>query len=119
MGIVYKILRTGIPVNRGFSDLVNIRLDETSATVITGFCIDVFSSAIEALQYKVPYVFIPFLGPNGHSLGSQNDLIDQVYFRVSMFLIVENYSLYNFCTRTCYIQHFYDRRFDFFYETAI
>ncbi|KAM7496292.1 hypothetical protein LguiA_020706 [Lonicera macranthoides] len=99
MGIISKKLRIGVPVNRGFLDLVNLRLDETNATIVTSFCIDVFSAAIEGLQYEAPYEFIPFFRPNGHSVGSRNDLIDQVKFRlfdvvVGDTTITANRSLY-------------------------
>ncbi|KAM7501643.1 hypothetical protein LguiB_000547 [Lonicera macranthoides] len=34
--LLVKKLRIGVPVNRGFSDLVNLRLDETNATMSLG-----------------------------------------------------------------------------------
>ncbi|CAB4269250.1 unnamed protein product [Prunus armeniaca] len=46
-------LRVGVPVKKGFNELVHINLDiQTNQTNFTGFCIDVFEAAIRALPYE-------------------------------------------------------------------
>ncbi|KAF5197312.1 Glutamate receptor 2.2 [Thalictrum thalictroides] len=84
-----KKLRIGVPVQDGFSELVNV----------SGYCIDVFESAIASLPYSIPYEFVPFQRDDGQSAGSYNDLIDQVYLQkfdavVGDITITANRSLY-------------------------
>ncbi|KAF5195603.1 Glutamate receptor 2.2, partial [Thalictrum thalictroides] len=84
-----KKLRIGVPVQDGFSKLVNV----------SGYCIDVFESAISSLPYTIPYEFVPFRRNDGKSAGSYNDLIDQVYLQkydavVGDITITANRSLY-------------------------
>lgn len=84
-----KKLRIGVPVQDGFSELVNV----------SGYCIDVFKSAIASLTYEIPYEFVPFQSDDGKSAGSYNDLIDQVYLQnydavVGDITITANRSLY-------------------------
>ncbi|XP_016652500.1 PREDICTED: glutamate receptor 1.4-like [Prunus mume] len=72
-------LRVGVPVKKGFNELVQMNLDiQTNRTNFTGFCIDVFEAAIRALPYEVNYDFIPFeIGINA----SYNDLVYQVFLQ--------------------------------------
>ncbi|KAI5344592.1 hypothetical protein L3X38_012469 [Prunus dulcis] len=78
-------LRIGVPVKAGFKELVRVDHDlQGNRTYVTGFCIDVFKAAIGALSYKVHYEFIPFQDANGHSAGTYNDLVDQVYLKVHL-----------------------------------
>ncbi|KAJ4848503.1 hypothetical protein Tsubulata_003390 [Turnera subulata] len=75
-----KRLKIGVPLAQ-FKELVNIARDpHTNATIVTGFCIDVFKAALEALNYEVQYDFIPFVNDSGQMAGSYSDLIDQVYY---------------------------------------
>ncbi|CAB4269248.1 unnamed protein product [Prunus armeniaca] len=69
-------LRVGVPVKKGFNELVHMNLDiQTNRTYFTGFCIDVFEAAIRGLPYEVKYDFVPFAtGTNA----SYNDLVHQV-----------------------------------------
>ncbi|KAL6289612.1 hypothetical protein ACE6H2_007122 [Prunus campanulata] len=69
-------LRVGVPVRRGFNELVHMNHDiQTNRTSFTGFCIDVFEAAISKLPYKVNFDFVPFaIGINA----SYNDLVHQV-----------------------------------------
>ncbi|KAL6289616.1 hypothetical protein ACE6H2_007126 [Prunus campanulata] len=69
-------LRIGVPVKKGFFELVYMNHDiQTNRTYFTGFCIDVFEAAISAFPYEVNYEFVPFaIGING----SYNDLVNQV-----------------------------------------
>lgn len=78
-------LRIGVPVKVGFKELVRVDHDlQGNRTYVTGFCIDVFKAAIGALPYKVHYEFIPFQDANGHSAGTYNDLVHQVYLKVHL-----------------------------------
>ncbi|KAF9624435.1 hypothetical protein IFM89_011443 [Coptis chinensis] len=77
-----KKLRIGVPVPEGFSELVNVEKDPyTNSTRVSGYCIDVFKSAIESLPYTLPYEFVPFQREDGKSAGSYNDLIYQVHLK--------------------------------------
>lgn len=93
-------LRIGVPVKVGFKELVRVDHDlQGNRTYVTGFCIDVFKAAIGALPYKVHYEFIPFQDANGHSAGTYNDLVHQVYLKkydavVGDTTITSNRSLY-------------------------
>ncbi|PIA28584.1 hypothetical protein AQUCO_06800031v1 [Aquilegia coerulea] len=83
-----KKLKIGVPVQDEFSELVNV----------SGYCIDVFKSAMASLPYSIPYEFVPFQRDDGQS-GSYNDLIDQVYLQkfdavVGDITITANRSLY-------------------------
>ncbi|KAL5698827.1 hypothetical protein ACHQM5_029812 [Ranunculus cassubicifolius] len=95
-----KKLRIGVPVQDGFRELVNVTKDPlTNATLVVGYCIDVFHSAIASLPYTIPYELIPFQREDGKSAGTYNDLIDQVYHRnfdavVGDITITANRSLY-------------------------
>ncbi|KAJ4849506.1 hypothetical protein Tsubulata_031914, partial [Turnera subulata] len=78
---VNKRLKIGVPLAL-FTELVNIARDpRTNATIVTGFCIDVFKAALEALDYEVQYDFIPFQTDSGQVAGSYSDLIDKVYYK--------------------------------------
>ncbi|KAL5851863.1 hypothetical protein ACOSQ3_006981 [Xanthoceras sorbifolium] len=89
-----KKLRIGVPVNSGFRELVNMVYDPVSnATIVSGFCIDLFKAAMSMLTYEVDYEFIPYLS------GSYNDLVMQVYLQkfdavVGDITITANRSLY-------------------------
>ncbi|KAK2979004.1 hypothetical protein RJ640_023586, partial [Escallonia rubra] len=93
-------LLVGVPVNVGFPTFLQKSFDhQTNRPEVTGFCIDVFDAAIEALPYKVPYAFLPFKTPTGESAGSYTDLIDEVFYQnfdaaVGDITITSNRSLY-------------------------
>ncbi|KAF9612896.1 hypothetical protein IFM89_004312 [Coptis chinensis] len=95
-----KKLRIGVPVPEGFSELVNVEKDPyTNSTRVSGYCIDLFKSAIESLPYSLPYEFVPFQREDGRSAGSYNDLIYQVHLKnydavVGDITITANRSLY-------------------------
>lgn len=79
-----KKLRVGIPVKSGNSSFVQVKRDpNTNRTQVTGFCIEVFNAAVDAMPYAVPVEFIPFAKSNGESAGSYNDMIYQVYLGVN------------------------------------
>ncbi|KAI7984631.1 Glutamate receptor 1.3 [Camellia lanceoleosa] len=76
-----KRLRIGVPPTR-FKELIYVnRNPQTNATTVTGFCVDVFNAALEALQYELPYEFFPFEDANGQMAGTYNDLVYQVYLQ--------------------------------------
>ncbi|XP_056176777.1 glutamate receptor 2.3-like isoform X2 [Syzygium oleosum] len=93
-----KRMRIGIPIKRGFKELVGVELDpETNATIVTGLCIDVFKAAIDLLPYEVKFDFIPF--PNSTTGSYYEDLIYHVYLQqydavVGDITITANRSLY-------------------------
>ncbi|CAI9776569.1 unnamed protein product [Fraxinus pennsylvanica] len=89
-----KMLRIGVPVKISFKQLVDVRYDsQTNSTTISGYCIDVFKAAIDALNYRTPYEFVPLVN------GSYNDYVHQVYLQnidglVGDVTITTNRSLY-------------------------
>ncbi|XP_039164448.1 glutamate receptor 2.7-like [Eucalyptus grandis] len=96
-----KRLRIGVPIKVGFKELVGVELDPvTNATMVTGFCIDVFKAAIDMLPYEVKFDFIPFTNSNILMAASYyDDLIYQVYRQqydaaVGDITIIANRSLY-------------------------
>ncbi|XP_039164441.1 glutamate receptor 2.7 [Eucalyptus grandis] len=96
-----KRLRIGVPIKVGFKELVGMELDPvTNATMVTGFCIDVFKAAIDMLPYEVKFDFIPFTNSNILMAASYyDDLIYQVYRQqydaaVGDITIIANRSLY-------------------------
>ena len=79
-----KKLKIGVPVKDGFSEFVKVTWDpNTNATKVTGYCIDVFDAVMGSLPYAVPYEYIPFGTPDGKPAGNYNDLIYQVFLKVS------------------------------------
>ncbi|XWS75982.1 hypothetical protein CRYUN_Cryun01aG0138100 [Craigia yunnanensis] len=95
-----NILRIGVPVKKGFTQLVKVDRDlQTNATIATGFCIDVFKAALAGLKYDVQYQFIPFVVDYNQIGGTYNDLVYQVYLQkydavVGDTTITANRSLY-------------------------
>ncbi|CAI9767114.1 unnamed protein product [Fraxinus pennsylvanica] len=77
-----KKLRIGIPVKRGFSEFVKVEKDpERNEVIATGFCMDVFKEVINALPYFVSYEFIPFATYDGHSAGTYDELVYQIFLK--------------------------------------
>ncbi|KAK2986066.1 hypothetical protein RJ640_011507 [Escallonia rubra] len=95
-----KKLRVGVPVTDGLSAFVNVTRDSSgSATVVAGFCIDVFDAVMAELPYNVPYEYVPFVNHNGEIAGDYNDLVYQVFLGnfdavVGDVTILANRSLY-------------------------
>ncbi|KAJ6758724.1 GLUTAMATE RECEPTOR 2.9 [Salix koriyanagi] len=96
-----KKLRIGVPVKSSFKQFVDVKNNPSSNTTkITGFCIDVFDTAVKALPYDLPYEYVPFAKPDGESAGTYNDLVNQVYLKnfdavVGDVTIVYTRSLYD------------------------
>ncbi|KAK3435464.1 hypothetical protein EUGRSUZ_C00162 [Eucalyptus grandis] len=75
-----KRMRIGVPIKKGYKELVGVELDpETNATIVTGLCIDVFKAATDLLPYEVKFDFIPF--PNSTTGSYYEDLIYHVYLQ--------------------------------------
>nr|XP_011469464.1 PREDICTED: glutamate receptor 1.2-like isoform X1 [Fragaria vesca subsp. vesca] len=75
-------LRVGVPPKSGFDELVQLKHDiQTNKTYFTGFCIDVFETAIGGLPYKVQYEFIPFQDADGNLAWNYDDLVYQVHLQ--------------------------------------
>ncbi|XP_030535614.2 glutamate receptor 2.7-like isoform X2 [Rhodamnia argentea] len=96
-----KRLRIGVPIKVGFKELVGVEFDPvTNATMVTGFCIDVFKAATDMLPYEVKFDFIPFTDSDILMAASYyNDLIYRVYRQqydaaVGDITIMANRSLY-------------------------
>ncbi|PON82750.1 Receptor, ligand binding region [Trema orientale] len=79
-----KKLRIGVPIrvsNREF-----VARSSEGSEAFTGYCIDVFTAALDQLQYGVPYKFLPF--GDGHTNPSNTDLLRMITKGVSSTLLV-------------------------------
>ncbi|XP_019051430.1 PREDICTED: glutamate receptor 2.8-like [Nelumbo nucifera] len=77
-----KKLRIGVPVKDGFKEFLKITTDpQINETSFSGFSIDVFLAALSKLPFAVPYHFIPYMKPDGQSIGSYDELIYQVHLK--------------------------------------
>ncbi|KAJ6373293.1 hypothetical protein OIU76_027600 [Salix suchowensis] len=78
-----KKLMIGVPAVkstlRQFVDVINNPSSNT--TTVTGFCIDVFDTAVKALPYDLPHEYVLFAKPDGEPAGTYNDLVNQVYLK--------------------------------------
>ncbi|GLT58841.1 hypothetical protein SLA2020_317020 [Shorea laevis] len=68
-----KQLRIGVPIRVGFKQFVS---PEKGTGTFKGFCIDVFTAAVNLLPYAVPYKFIPF--GNGRENPSYTELVEKI-----------------------------------------
>ncbi|OAO90511.1 hypothetical protein AXX17_AT5G10860 [Arabidopsis thaliana] len=75
-----KKLRIAVPKKDGFNNFVEVTKDaNTNAPTITGFCIDVFDTAMRQMPYAVPYEYIPFETPDGKPRGSYDEMVYHVF----------------------------------------
>ncbi|KAL1202266.1 Glutamate receptor 2.6 [Cardamine amara subsp. amara] len=75
-----KKLRIAVPKKNGFNNFVEVTKDaNTNALTITGFCIDVFDTAMRQMPYSVSYEYIPFETPDGKSRGSYDEMVYSVF----------------------------------------
>ncbi|CAL9229927.1 unnamed protein product [Arabidopsis halleri] len=75
-----KKLRIAVPKKDGFNNFVEVKKDaNTNAPTITGFCIDVFDTAMRQMPYAVPYEYIPFETPDGKARGSYDEMVYHVF----------------------------------------
>ncbi|XP_042389112.1 glutamate receptor 3.1-like [Zingiber officinale] len=68
-----KELRIGVPKRFSFRQFVSVSSDGND---IKGFCIDVFTAAVNLLPYPLPYRFLPY--GNGHENPSYAKLAEMV-----------------------------------------
>ncbi|KAF9662007.1 hypothetical protein SADUNF_Sadunf18G0008400 [Salix dunnii] len=73
-----KRLRIGVPVKSSTQFVDVIYNPSSNTSTVTGFCIDVFETAVKSLPYDLPYEYVPFANPNGEPAGTYNDLVYQV-----------------------------------------
>ncbi|KNA19935.1 hypothetical protein SOVF_056880 [Spinacia oleracea] len=66
-------LRIGVPWRVGYEEFISY---STSTDTFSGYCIDVFISAVNLLPYAVPYRLIPF--GNGKNNPNINELIEKI-----------------------------------------
>ena len=93
-------LKIGVRAKNGFDKFVNVKMDQATGSVaVTGYCIDVFEAVMKRLPYPVPYEYVPIDGG-----ASYDDLVSQVYFKVST-LILYSHSYYVCLTRTTQRTH--------------
>lgn len=83
-------LKIGVPRRVSFREFVSAKGTDT----VTGYCIDVFTAALNLLPYAVPYKFIPF--GDGHNNPSGTELIRLITAGVSVLNILIGHIL---CTR--------------------
>lgn len=72
-------LRIGVPWRVGYEEFISY---STSTDTFSGYCIDVFISAVNLLPYAVPYRLIPF--GNGKNNPNINELIEKINTGVSI-----------------------------------
>lgn len=68
-----RLLRIGVPNRVGFKEFVS---QERGTGTSKGFCIDVFTAAVNLLPYAVPYKFIPF--GDGIKNPSYTELVNKI-----------------------------------------
>ncbi|XP_042477684.1 glutamate receptor 2.6-like [Macadamia integrifolia] len=93
-----KKLRIGVPVNTGYTQLVNVVWDsQHNTTIVRGFCTDVFNAVKKRLPYAVPYEFIPFAKADGSTSSPTHFKLklyqSDVYY---LFLYHMDKPIYNF-----------------------
>ncbi|CAN1127743.1 Glutamate receptor 3.3 [Linum perenne] len=70
-----KLLRIGVPLRVSYKEFVSpVR---GTSDKFQGFCIDVFTAAVNLLQYPVPYQFVPI--GDGKKNPSYTDIVNSVY----------------------------------------
>ncbi|XP_058113831.1 glutamate receptor 2.8-like isoform X2 [Magnolia sinica] len=79
-------LRIAVPLKNGFQEFIKIDHDsKENHLIVSGFVIDVFKDAMDALPYRVSCEFIPFENGHENSSGYYNDLIYQLNLRVQKY----------------------------------
>lgn len=92
-----KQLRIGVPNRVSFGQFI-LHVDGSGA--FTGFCIDVFTAAVEQLQYGVSYKFIPY--GDGRTNPSTIELLKMVTKGVSVvFILTSDYVALLFISFIC------------------
>ncbi|KAI3900414.1 hypothetical protein MKW92_011379 [Papaver armeniacum] len=68
-------LQIGVPVKNGFTEFLKATQNSSD---VTGYSVEVFKAAIDSLNYRVPYEFIPYLINNKSKPGSYDGLVHAV-----------------------------------------
>ncbi|KAL5697901.1 hypothetical protein ACHQM5_029003 [Ranunculus cassubicifolius] len=71
-------LKIGYLTKDAYSGFVEVSGD---GKFVTGYCIDVFKTVVEALPYVLPYEFVPLQKADDETEGSYNELVDQVFYK--------------------------------------
>lgn len=82
-------LSIGVPVKTGFEEFMKVvKNPQDNTAIATGFAVDVFEKVMGLLDPPFRYEYIPF--ENGHEgePGYYNELIYQVYLKVSISLLL-------------------------------
>ena len=59
-------LRIGVPIKNEFQEFVKLERDTvTNATIVRGYCIDIFEAVVKTLQYAISHEHIPFEDTSG------------------------------------------------------
>ena len=59
-------LRIGVPIKNEFQEFVKLERDTvTNATIVRGYCIDIFEAVVKTLQYVISHEYIPFEDTSG------------------------------------------------------
>ncbi|MCO5591569.1 hypothetical protein L7F22_045556 [Adiantum nelumboides] len=66
-------LKIGVPLKRGYNQIVGVSNDTSNNTGIYGFCTSVFQAALKYVPYAVPYDFV--LIGDGVTTPNYNDLV--------------------------------------------
>ena len=91
IGMSGRKLKIGVPLKVGFDELLKVAQDPiTNATIVTGFCVDVFKDALDVLEYEVNYEFVPISFVGGQTSGNYNDLVYQVYLQVNSCIVISH-----------------------------
>lgn len=74
----------GVPIKDEFQEFVKVKRNPlTNATIVHGYCIDVFEAVVRNLPYALSHEYVPFEGAPGHMAGTYNDLLYQLHLQVS------------------------------------
>ncbi|KAK4753899.1 hypothetical protein SAY87_002003 [Trapa incisa] len=74
-----KKMRVGVPVKVGFREFFKISWDpRTGIPTYSGFSHDVFIAVLDALEFYLPYEFVPFMNSSRQSAGTYDKLLYQI-----------------------------------------
>ncbi|KAF9662011.1 hypothetical protein SADUNF_Sadunf18G0008800 [Salix dunnii] len=76
-----KRLIIGVPAKSSTQFVDVIYNPSSNTSTVTGFCIDVFETAVKKLPYALHYEYVPFAKPDGEPAGTYDDLVYQVYLK--------------------------------------
>ncbi|KAK4765286.1 hypothetical protein SAY86_026376 [Trapa natans] len=72
-------MRVGVPVKVGLREFFKISWDpRTGIPTYSGFSHDVFIAVLDALEFYLPYEFVPFMNSSRQSAGTYDELLYQI-----------------------------------------